>query len=86
MIKLILNKNIIGIQLESELKSAGIDTEVLLYENNEILLNGAKENDRALAQSILDAHIPQEISQPTAADKLAAAGLTVDELKELLGL
>lgn len=29
---------------------------------------------------------PEPIPEPTAAEKLAAAGLTVDELKELLGL
>lgn len=29
---------------------------------------------------------PEPIPEPTAAEKLAAAGLTVDELKSLLGL
>lgn len=29
---------------------------------------------------------PEPMPEPTAAEKLAAAGLTVDELKELLGL
>lgn len=29
---------------------------------------------------------PEPIPEPTAAEKLAASGLTVDELKELLGL
>jgi hypothetical protein len=29
---------------------------------------------------------PEPALEPTAAEKLAAAGLTVDELKELLGL
>jgi hypothetical protein len=32
------------------------------------------------------APIPEPAPEPTAAEKLAAAGLTVDELKELLGL
>ena len=29
---------------------------------------------------------PEPVAEPTAAEKLAAAGLTVDDLKELLGL
>ena len=29
---------------------------------------------------------PEPVPEPTAAEKLAASGLTVDELKELLGL
>ena len=29
---------------------------------------------------------PEPVPEPTAAEKLAAAGLTVDDLKELLGL
>ena len=29
---------------------------------------------------------PEPVAEPTAAEKLAAAGLTVDELKDLLGL
>ena len=38
------------------------------------------------AQALLDAHNPSAPNEPTVADKLAAAGLTVDELKAALGL
>jgi hypothetical protein len=38
------------------------------------------------AQALLDAHNPPAPTEPTIADKLAAAGLTVEELKEALGL
>jgi len=34
----------------------------------------------------LPAPEPEPVPEPTAAEKLAAAGLTVEELKELLGL
>lgn len=38
------------------------------------------------AQALLDAHNPPAPTKPTVADKLASAGLTVDELKAALGL
>ncbi len=41
---------------------------------------------KAQAEAALDAHNPPAPTEPTVADKLNAAGLTVDELKAALGL
>jgi hypothetical protein len=38
------------------------------------------------AQALLDAHNPVEQPQPTVAEKLARAGVSIDDLKAALGL
>lgn len=41
---------------------------------------------KAQAEAALAAHNPPAPTEPTVADKLSAAGLSVDELKAVLGL
>lgn len=89
MIYIDLDKAISGELLKQELLTAGLETEVTVYTSDDgqkIQLNNVEESQRDLAESIYNAHNAPLISEPTAAQKLAAAGLTVDELKELLGL
>jgi hypothetical protein len=47
-------------------------------------VSGAKSQDEA--QALVDAHNPPAPTEPTIAEKLARAGLSVDELKAALGL
>jgi hypothetical protein len=90
MIKFDIPVNLNGAELKEELKAVGIEfineTYALLIENNSLFVNIAPEFE-AIAAPIIAAHngttVPPE---PTPADKLAAAGLTVDELKAVLGI
>ena len=77
--------NLNGSELIDELKAAGINaSRVADYLDGTI---GVDVNDEVAAQSIIANHNGTIIPpQPTAAEKLAAAGLTVEELKEVLGL
>lgn len=89
MIYINLNKAISGDLLRQELLSAGLETEVTVYtfdDGLKIQLNNIEESQRDIAESIYNAHNAPSISEPTVAQKLAAAGLTVEELKEALGL
>ena len=56
----------------------------LFIENNKLCVGGDCTFEQAKAA--LDAHNPPAFTEPTVADKLASAGLTVDELKAALGL
>jgi hypothetical protein len=85
MIYLEFDKPINGDLLVSQFANAGIITEVVVYNQNQIQLNGADENQRELCQSILDAHTVPIINKPTIEDKLASVGLSLDELKAALG-
>jgi len=89
MIYLDITKNVNGDLLQQELLIAGLETEVTVYsypEGQKIQLNNVEESDRALAQSIYDVHIAPAPTEPTIEQKLAAAGLTIDDLKSALGL
>lgn len=68
-----------GEQLKKEL---GCD-EVYIRDNKLIIGGDLTESEAAAG---LAAHIPTPIAQPTVQEKLAAAGLSIDELKEALGL
>jgi len=48
----------------------------------------ATPEQRAAAQQLMDAHLPtlEPLKPPTPEERLASAGLTVEELKQLLGL
>lgn len=89
MIYLDITKDISGDLLQQELLIAGLETEVTVYsypEGQKIQLNNVEESDRALAQSIYDAHIAPAPIQPTIEQKLASVGLNLDDLKLALGL
>ena len=79
MIELDLNKEIKGEQLCQE-----IGADDLYVANGKIIISG--NVDKAFAQSKLDAHTPKPTPQPTIAEKLASVGLSIDDLKEALGL
>lgn len=82
--------NLNGAELKEELKLAGvsfIDEITAFTVREEILFVNILPEFEAIAAPIIAAHngttVPPE---PTPADKLAAAGLTVDELKAVLGI
>ena len=79
MIELDLTKEINGEQLRQEI---GADDVYVVADTIVILGNVEK----AFAQSKLDAHTPKPTPQPTIAEKLASVGLSIDDLKEALGL
>jgi len=56
----------------------------LFTEDDNLFIEG--DCTKAEAEAALAAHNPPSATEPTVADKLAAAGLTVDELKAALGL
>jgi hypothetical protein len=83
--------NLNGTELLDELAVAGIvlnkDTQIPLVDGNGDLWLDVKSSDKSKVEEVLASHNGTIIApQPTAADKLAAAGLTVDDLKALLGL
>lgn len=92
MIKITINDGFNGKQLIKEMSDAG----VVLYENLtgvsaiEMQANGevfvpTTEQYTELAQQVANSHVPV-FQEDTVLDKLAAAGLTIDELKSALGL
>jgi hypothetical protein len=56
----------------------------LFTEDDDLFIEG--DCTKAEAEAALAAHNPPALTEPTVADKLAAAGLTVDDLKVALGL
>ena len=80
--------NLNGEELRAELNAGGvvINKSPLLDGENNLWLDIA-EKDKAKATPIVAAHNGTVIgAEPTIADKLANAGLSVSELKEALGL
>ena len=87
MIFVDLTKNIHGELLKEELAAQGLNTDIVIYtfpEGNKIEMNGLSESDRELAESIFDAHIVPEPTEPTVAEKLASVGLSLEELRAAL--
>ena len=80
--------NLNGEELLSELQAAGIEiNHIPSVEADGFLWLDIKESDKSLTETIVANHNGTTVSpEPTPADKLAAAGLTVDELKSVLGL
>ena len=80
--------NLNGEELLSELQAAGIEiNNIPSVEADGFLWLDIKESDKSLTETIVANHNGTTVSpEPTPADKLAAAGLTVDELKSVLGL
>lgn len=88
MIKFNKPVNLNGTELVNELNDAGVTVNDLPYiDANSDLWLDISELDKSAAESIVLAHngtvIPPE---PTIQDKLANAGITLDELKTALGL
>lgn len=83
-------KNLNGAELREELRSAGIAIADFPHgikcDETHIYLDIAEE-DSEKASIVVSKHNGTTIApEPTPAEKLAAAGLTVDDLKTLLGL
>lgn len=85
MIKIPFNKNINGDLLVKEFADAGFETEVVIYPGNLLELNGLNESDITKANKVLNDHIAPEPTEPTIADKLASIGISIEELKAILG-
>lgn len=89
MITFNLPDNFDGIQLRDELNANGV---VISYDNASVEVAGGKlllaieEKDKTKAQTILNAHSPKPIPEPTIAEKLESVGLNLDDLKAALGL
>jgi hypothetical protein len=88
MIKFNKPQNLNGLELINELKAAGVSIEKPpLIDGNDDFWLEVDPADEAKAAAVVAAHNGTTIaSEPTPADKLTAAGLTVDELKAVLGL
>ena len=88
MIQFTKPTNLNGEELRAELNAGGvvINEPPLIDGENNLWLDIA-EADKAKATPIVAAHNGTTIApEPTIADKLVAAGLSVAELKEALGL
>jgi len=68
-----------GDQLQAEIGALSVRVN-----GNDLIIDSDKTEAEVL--SLVAAHIPAPFVEPTVADKLAAAGLTLDELKTALGL
>lgn len=91
MIKFDKPQNLNGSELLDELAAAKIvldkETQIPLIDGNGDLWLDVKSSDVAKAEKVVAAHNGTIIApEPTAADKLTAAGLTIEDLKLLLGL
>jgi hypothetical protein len=88
MIKFTRPTNLNGTELIKELKNAGINVNepLILDGNNELCLD-ISESDKTKAEPIVAAHNGTVIgSEPTVGEKLASVGLSIDDLKDALGL
>jgi hypothetical protein len=88
MIKFDRPINLNGTELIAELKDSNILIKSSLFDDAEggLWLN-IEEKDKAKAKEIVDSHNGNTIpSEPTIEQKLANAGLTVEDLRTVLGL
>lgn len=88
MIKFNKPTNLNGTELVNELESVGITVNDLPFvDGNDDLWLDISDANKAQAEQIVAAHngtvIPPE---PTVAEKLASVGLSIDDLKDALGL
>ena len=88
MIKFDKPQNLNGSELMDELNSAGVQiVNSPKIDGNGIFWLDIDPADEAKAKPIVAAHNGTTIApEPTVADKLASVGLTIDDLKEALGL
>jgi hypothetical protein len=90
MIKLNKPINLNGTELRKELNAAGVkitdEPSSIRVDNGDLWLDIA-DKDESKAQVVVEAHNGTIVApEPTIADKLANAGLNLDELKAALGL
>jgi hypothetical protein len=88
MIKFDKPENLNGLELINELNADGVFIEKppFIDGNGDFWLD-INPADEVKATPVVAAHNGTTVApEPTAADKLAASGLTVEELKEVLGL
>ena len=80
--------NLNGTELLEELNAAGVAIQQSpTVDGNGDLWLQIDAKDKSKAQAVVDAHNGTVIApEPTIADKLANAGLTIDDLKAALGL
>lgn len=81
MIKFDFTKEINGEQLAEEL---GIDNSQLWADEKYLYIEA--DITQAKAQKIFDAHVMKPMAEPTIQEKLAAAGIDLDDLRVALGL
>jgi hypothetical protein len=82
-----VNKPINLAQLDQELNGLGLIAD--LDDDKKIISVGLAENNNATEvelKSAIDAHKAQPDPEPTVSEKLASVGLSIDELKNALGL
>ena len=82
--------NLNGAELRDELRAAGVtiaDFPIGIRCDEAFIYLDISEEDSVKAAPVVAAHNGTTVlPEPTPADKLAAAGLTVDELKAVLGI
>jgi hypothetical protein len=83
-------ENLNGTELRAELNSAGVvisnAPESVAIDENENLVLDINADDEAKAISVVAAHNGTTVApEPTVADKLASVGLSIEELKTVLG-
>jgi hypothetical protein len=91
MIKLNKPTNLNGTELRQQLNTAGVtisnEPSAVKADNEGNLWLDIATKDEAKAKSVVEAHNGTIIApEPTVADKLANAGLTVEDLRAALGL
>jgi len=88
MIQFTKPQNLNGAELLAELNAAGVViTEAPVIDGNGDFLLDIAESDKAKATPIVALHNGTTVApEPTIADKLANAGLSVADLKAALGL
>jgi hypothetical protein len=82
----ITSKQINLVQLDKELGSKGLVADFSDKKNQIIKPSDQSDVSEAQLETAIAAHIALAEPQPSVIEKLAAAGLTVDELKVALGL
>ena len=88
MIKFNKPKNLNGAELLQQLNNNGVEiTQPPLIDGNGDFWLDIAVKDETKAQTVVEAHNGTTVApEPTVADKLANAGLTVEDLKAALGL
>ena len=88
MIKFNKPVNLNGTELLAELNAAGVLIEQSpTVDGNDNLWLEIADEDKIKAQTVVNAHNGTTVApKPTIADKLASIGLSVDDLKDALGL
>jgi hypothetical protein len=91
MIQFTKPTNLNGTELRQELRSAGIEISdspnAVAVDGNDNLLLDVLEKDKSKASGVVAAHNGTTVApELTVADKLASVGLSIDDLKAVLGL